>query len=151
MAPGAVGLGLTALGAAGDALAAGSGGMTAVKGKNRQEKTAGALEGASGLTGLAALAPGLAPTLGPASLALGGVAMAAERRAKQIKRTERNIELQNNPQPVVPQDGSIPQIKPKEKSTIEKIKDDPMNELEYAGKQIMGGLKKIGGAILFGY
>lgn len=151
MAPGAIGLGLTALGAAGDALAAGSGGITAVKGKNRQEKTAGALEAASGLTGLAALTPGLAPALGPASLALGGVAMAADRRAKQIKRTERNIELQNNPQPVVPQDGSIPQIKPKEKSTIEKIKDDPMNELEYAGKQILGGLKNIGGAILFGY
>lgn len=41
--------------------------------------------------------------------------------------------------------------KPKEKSTIEKVIDDPMNELEYAGKQILGGLKVVGGAILFGF
>ena len=41
--------------------------------------------------------------------------------------------------------------KPKEKSTIEKVIDDPMNELEYVGKQLMGGLKVVGGAILFGF
>lgn len=29
--------------------------------------------------------------------------------------------------------------------------EDPLNELEYAGKQILGGLKAVGGAILFGY
>ena len=34
---------------------------------------------------------------------------------------------------------------------IEKIVTDPLNELEYAGKQIFGGLKTIGGAILFGF
>lgn len=41
--------------------------------------------------------------------------------------------------------------KQKEKSTIEKVINDPMNELEYAGKQILGGLKAVGGAILFGF
>lgn len=34
---------------------------------------------------------------------------------------------------------------------IEKIVTDPLNELEYAGKQIFGGLKTVGGAILFGF
>jgi hypothetical protein len=34
---------------------------------------------------------------------------------------------------------------------IEKIVTDPLNELEYAGKQILGGLKAVGGAILFGF
>jgi hypothetical protein len=32
-----------------------------------------------------------------------------------------------------------------------KIKEDPLNELEYAGKQVMGGLKKVAGAIIFGF
>jgi hypothetical protein len=35
------------------------------------------------------------------------------------------------------------------KSVAAKILDDPLNELEYAGKQILGGLKAVGGAILF--
>jgi len=34
---------------------------------------------------------------------------------------------------------------------IEKVVTDPLNELEYAGKQILGGLKTVGGAILFGF
>ena len=29
--------------------------------------------------------------------------------------------------------------------------EDPLNELEYAGKQILGGIKTVGGAILFGF
>ena len=37
------------------------------------------------------------------------------------------------------------------KSAAAKILDDPLNELEYAGKQILGGLKTVGGAILFGF
>jgi len=37
------------------------------------------------------------------------------------------------------------------KSVAAKILDDPLNELEYAGKQILGGLKAVGGAILFGF
>jgi hypothetical protein len=37
------------------------------------------------------------------------------------------------------------------KSAAAKILDDPMNELEYVGKQALRGLKSIGGAILFGY
>jgi len=32
-----------------------------------------------------------------------------------------------------------------------KIKEDPLNELEYAGKQMLGGLKKVAGAIIFGF
>ena len=34
---------------------------------------------------------------------------------------------------------------------IEKVVTDPLNELEYAGKQILGGIKTVGGAILFGF
>lgn len=37
------------------------------------------------------------------------------------------------------------------KSAAAKFIDDPLNELEYAGKQIMGGLKAIGGGIVFGF
>ena len=37
------------------------------------------------------------------------------------------------------------------KSAAAKILDDPLNELKYAGKQILGGLKTVGGAILFGF
>lgn len=37
------------------------------------------------------------------------------------------------------------------KSAAAKILDNPMNELEYVGKQALRGLKSIGGAILFGY
>jgi len=37
------------------------------------------------------------------------------------------------------------------KSTAAKILDDPLNELEYVGKQILGGLKAVGGSILFGF
>jgi hypothetical protein len=37
------------------------------------------------------------------------------------------------------------------KSVAAKILDDPLNELEYAGKQILGGLKTVGGAMLFGF
>jgi hypothetical protein len=36
-------------------------------------------------------------------------------------------------------------------TAADKLFKDPLNELEYAGKQILGGLKPIGGAILFGY
>lgn len=32
-----------------------------------------------------------------------------------------------------------------------KIKEDPLNELEYVGKQVMGGLKNIAGAVIFGF
>ena len=37
------------------------------------------------------------------------------------------------------------------KSAAAKILDDPLNELEYVGKQILGGLKTVGGAMLFGF
>lgn len=32
-----------------------------------------------------------------------------------------------------------------------KIKEDPLNEAEYLGKQIMGGLKNVAGSIIFGF
>ena len=35
-------------------------------------------------------------------------------------------------------------------TVADKISKDPLNELEYAGKQILGGLKNVAGAILFG-
>lgn len=37
------------------------------------------------------------------------------------------------------------------KSTVAKIVDDPMNELEYAGKQALKGLKSFAGGIIFGF
>ncbi|QBP05796.1 hypothetical protein [Synechococcus phage S-B28] len=37
------------------------------------------------------------------------------------------------------------------KSAVAKIIDNPLNELKYIGKQGLRGIKKIGGAILFGY
>jgi hypothetical protein len=36
-------------------------------------------------------------------------------------------------------------------NTIEKVVTDPLNELEYLGKQVVGGLKTVGGAVLFGF
>jgi hypothetical protein len=47
------------------------------------------------------------------------------------------IDVARDPEPII--------------NTFNKIKEDPLNELEYAGKQILGGLKTVGGAILFGY
>ena len=45
-----------------------------------------------------------------------------------------------------------PTTKPQQpKSAAAKIIDDPLNELEYASKQALRGIKKIGGAILFGF
>ena len=45
-----------------------------------------------------------------------------------------------------------PTTKPQQpKSAAAKIIDDPLNELEYASKQVLRGIKKIGGAILFGF
>ena len=37
------------------------------------------------------------------------------------------------------------------KSAAAKIIDNPLNELKYIGKQGLRGIKKIGGAILFGF
>ena len=36
-------------------------------------------------------------------------------------------------------------------TVADKIIEDPLNELEYAGKQMLGGLKSVAGAILFGF
>ena len=36
-------------------------------------------------------------------------------------------------------------------TAADKFFRDPLNELEYAGKQLIGGLKTVGGAILFGF
>jgi len=36
-------------------------------------------------------------------------------------------------------------------TAADKFFRDPLNELEYAGKQILGGLKAVGGAMLFGF
>jgi hypothetical protein len=36
-------------------------------------------------------------------------------------------------------------------TAADKFFKDPLNELEYAGKQILGGLKAVGGAMLFGF
>jgi hypothetical protein len=36
-------------------------------------------------------------------------------------------------------------------TVADKIIKDPLNELKYAGKQVMGGLKKVAGAIIFGF
>lgn len=121
-----------------------------------------------------------APVLGPASIATttgAGLYAAYQNIQKESAKAQRQYEeverkkkmqptvsrpvntqqltqlTENMPDPVVP---TITQSKPKTKpqqpkSAAAKIIDDPLNELEYASKQALRGIKKIGGAILFGY
>jgi len=144
---GKVGVGLTALGALGDAASATTGTYGAVT-KTGKERTASGLNAASGLLGLASLA---APPLTAASVATGVVGMLAENRIERDKRRERDTDIKaGRIQPKQP-DPYQTTITAPEPSTLEKITSDPLNELEYAGKQFIGGLKAIGGAMVFGF
>ena len=139
-----VGVALTALGALSDAAAATTGSYRAVT-ETGKEQTAAGINAASGILGLASLA---APPLVGASAALGAVGMLAENRIKRDKRRERDTDIKaGRIQPKRP-DPYTTTITKREPSTLEKITSDPLNELEYAGKQI---LKAIGGGIVFGF
>jgi len=110
----------------------------------------------TGLSGLS-LAGDVVPVVGevvstPADL----LNMAIDRRRERATEAEAYKQtsqiLEKNPyKPAQTTDGSIPELVQTEKSALEKITSDPLNELEYAGKQILGGLKTVGGAILFGF
>ena len=110
----------------------------------------------AGLSGLS-LAGDVVPVVGevvstPADL----LNMAIDRRRERATEAEAYKQtsqiLEKNPyKPAQTTDGSIPELVQTEKSALEKITSDPLNELEYAGKQILGGLKTVGGAILFGF
>lgn len=121
-----------------------------------------------------------APVLGPASIATttgAGLYAAYQNIQKESAKAQRQYEeverkkkmqptvsrpvntqqltqlTENMPDPVVP---TITQSKPKTKpqqpkSAVAKIIDNPLNELKYIGKQALRGIKKINGAILFGY
>jgi|11_taG_2_1085331.scaffolds.fasta_scaffold31546_1 hypothetical protein len=128
---GKIGVGLTALGALGDAASATTGTYGAVT-KTGKERTASGLNAASGLLGLASLA---APPLTAASVATGTVGMLAENRIERDKRRERDLDIKaGRIQPKRP-DPYTTTITKREPSTLEKIASDPLNEFEYFGKQ----------------
>lgn len=138
---------LTAVGVIGDAASAAEGGI-GVATKTGKEQTAAGLNLASGALGLASLA---APPLAAASVATGVVGALADNRIERDKRRERDTDIKaGRIQPKHPDPYQTTITAPK-KSTLDKIKEDPLNELEYAGKQAIKGLKSLGGAILFGY
>lgn len=142
-AVGKVGLALTAVGALGDAAAATTGTYGAVT-KTGKEQTAAGINAASGILGLASLA---APPLVGASAALGVVGMLAENRIERDKRRERDTDIKAGriqPKRPDPYTATITKRKP---STLEKITSDPLNELQYAGNQVM---QFFGGAIRMG-
>jgi hypothetical protein len=77
--------------------------------------------------------------------------MLAENRIERDKRRERDTDIKaGRIQPKQP-DPYQTQITAPQPSTLEKITSDPLNELEHAGKQFIGGLKAIGGAMIFGF
>ena len=128
---GKVGVALTAVGALSDAATATTGTYGAVT-KTGKEQTAAGLNAASGVLGLASLA---APPLAGAAAALGGVGMLAENRIERDKRRERDTDIKaGRIQPKRP-DPYTTTITKREPSTLEKITSDPLNELEYLGKQ----------------
>ena len=130
---GKIGVGLTALGALGDAASATTGTYGAVT-KTGKERTASGINAASGVLGLASL---VAPPLTAASVATGVVGMLAENRIERDKRKERDTDIKaGRIQPKRP-DPYTTSITKREPSTLEKITSDPLNELQYAGKQVM--------------
>ncbi len=140
---GKVGVALTALGALSDAASATTGTYGVVT-KTGKEQTAAGLNAASGVLGLASLA---APPLAAAAAAVGGVGMLAENRIERDKRRERDTDIKaGRIQPKQP-DPYNTKITKREPSTLEKITSDPLNELQYAGKQVM---QFFGGAIRMG-
>lgn len=130
---GKVGVALTAVGALSDAAAATTGTYGAVT-KTGKEQTAAGLNAASGVLGLASLA---VPPLAGAAAALGGVGMLAENRIERDKRRERDTDIKaGRIQPKRP-DPYTTTITKREPSTLEKVTNDPLNELEYFGKQAL--------------
>jgi hypothetical protein len=128
---GKVGVALTAVGALSDAASATTGTYGAVT-KTGKEQTAAGLNAASGVLGLASLA---VPPLAGASAAFGTVGMLAENRIERDKRRERDTDIKaGRIQPKQP-DPYQTTITKREPSTLEKITSDPLNELEYFGKQ----------------
>jgi len=105
--------------------------------------------------------------LGPAAGAVGGYQLADAilegatgegyvgtlQQVQDKERTARiNQQMQESAE--ISRQQAIAQGKPdpmRSSDFIEKIVTDPLNELEYAGKQVLGGLKAVGGAILFGF
>ena len=83
----------------------------------------------AGLSGvsLAGDAVGVFPPAGPVGEAVSTVADVANI----------GIDTARDPEPLV--------------NVYNKIKEDPLNELEYVGKQVMGGLKKVANGIIFGF
>ena len=83
----------------------------------------------AGLSGvsLAGDAVGVFPPAGPVGEIVSTVADVANI----------GIDVARDPEPLV--------------NVYNKIKEDPLNELEYVGKQVMGGLKKVAGGIIFGF
>jgi hypothetical protein len=77
-------------------------------------------------TSLAGDTIGLFPPAGPVGEVVSTVADVANI----------GIDVARDPEPLV--------------NVYNKIKEDPLNEAEYLGKQILGGLKNVAGAILFG-
>lgn len=83
----------------------------------------------AGLSGasLAGDAVGLFPPAGPVGEVVSTVADVANI----------GIDTARDPKPLI--------------NAYNKIKKDPLNEAEYLGKQIMGGLKNVAGAVIFGF
>jgi hypothetical protein len=134
---------LTAVGVIGDAASAAEGGV-GVATKTGKEQTAAGLNAASGVLGLASL---VAPPLAGAAAAVGGVGMLAENRIERDRRRERDTDIKaGRIQPRRP-DPYTTKITKREPSTLEKITSDPLNELQYAGKQVM---QFFGGALRMG-
>ena len=140
---GKVGVALTAVGALSDVASATTGTYGAVT-KTGKEQTAAGINAASGILGLASL---VAPPLTAASVATGVVGMLAENRIERDKRRERDTDIKaGRIQPKRP-DPYTTSITKREPSTLEKITSDPLNELQYAGKQVMnffGGALRMG-------
>ena len=140
---GKVGVALTAVGALSDAASATTGTYGAVT-KTGKEQTAAGLNAASGVLGLASLA---APPLAGAAAVVGGVGMLAENRIERDKLRERDTDLKAGRIPPRRPDPYTTTITKREPSTLEKITSDPLNELQYAGNQVM---QFFGGALRMG-
>lgn len=105
--------------------------------------------------------------LGPAAMAYGGYQLADAilegatgegyvGTVQQVQDKERTAKINQQMQQSaeISRQQAIAQGKPdpmQSSDMIEKIVTDPLNELEYVSKQVLGGFKAIGGAILFGY
>jgi hypothetical protein len=119
------------------------------------------------IPGAPAVGGAVGKLLGPAAGAVGGYQLADAilegatgegyvgtlQQVQDKERTARiNQQMQESAE--ISRQQAIAQGKPdpmRSSDFIEKIVTDPLNELEYAGKQVLGGLKAVGGAILFGF